>query len=111
MTAIVLARLLCTYLLGNDLHVLLTLFQVEDGAGARAVSVAFRSIFIIPHHRSLSEGAEVERVYDPSLVALTADEFTEGGPYLGHLTHLVPLKLLSVGRISAGTWATRYSCV
>ena len=90
MTTIILAKLF-TYLLGDDFNVFLILSQVEDGARARAVGVAFGTIFIIPHNRCLSEGAKVERVYNPSLVALTADEFTEGCPYLGHLAHLVPL--------------------
>ena len=110
MTTIILAQL-CTYLLGNDFDVFLILFQCEDGAGARAVSVAFSSIFIISHRRSLTEGSEVKRVYDSSLVALTTDEFTEGCPYLGHLTHLVPFESFLVRRFAARSRTTRDSCV
>ena len=102
---------LFTYLLRNDFNVLLILFQSEHGSRAWAVCVAFGSIFIIPHNRCLSEGTEVERVNNPSFVGLTADEFTEGCPNLGHLAHLVPLNSFFFRRFSARARASRYSCV
>ena len=87
-----------TYILRHNFDVLAILNQTEDWAWPRAVRVRVPSVFVFKHDPGLAERAEVQRVNDPALIDLAANQFTQCGPNLGDLPQLVPL--LVCGKIA-----------